>query len=105
MCDMLRKMETELTRMHHRLKGQVAALDVKGEFVDMHPAGADQNLVVLDSHQAVTVDGEMRTRRGFVFLSPVWLCYMQDKAFNLMLCLVRKKKQLVGEYYSHFFNG
>lgn len=69
---MLWEMETELTRMHHRLEGQVAALDVKGEFVDVHPAGADQNLVVLDSHQTVTVDSEMRTRRGFVFFSPVW---------------------------------
>lgn len=67
---MLREMEVELTRMHYGLKGQVAALDIKGEFVDVHSAGADQNLVVLDSHQTVTVDGEMRTRRGFVFLSP-----------------------------------
>lgn len=68
---MLWYMENKLTRMHHRLERQVAALDIEREFVDVHPAGADQHLVVLDSHQTVTVDGEMSTRRGFVFLCPV----------------------------------
>lgn len=68
---MLKKLKTEPTRMHHRLEGQVAALDVKWEFVDVHPASADQHLVVLDLHQTITVDGEMRTWRGFVFLCPL----------------------------------
>lgn len=47
--------EEELTRMHNRLEGQVAALDVEREFVDVHPAGADQHLVILDFDQTVAL--------------------------------------------------
>lgn len=47
--------EGKLTRMNNRLEGQVAALDVEGEFVNVHPAGADQHLVILDSDQTVAV--------------------------------------------------
>lgn len=60
-----------LTRVNGRFEGEVAALYVKWEFVDVHPAGADEDLVVLDFHVAVIVDGEIRTRRGFVLLCPV----------------------------------
>lgn len=35
--------------MYDRLEGEVAALDVKGEFVNVHPAGANQHLVVLNA--------------------------------------------------------
>lgn len=57
--------------MYNGLEGQVAALRVKGEFVDVHPAGADQDLVVLDFHIADVIDGQIRTGRGFVLLCPV----------------------------------
>lgn len=57
--------------MYNRLEGEVAALNVKGEFVNMHPAGADQYLVVLNTDQTITVDSELRTWRGFVLFCPV----------------------------------
>lgn len=61
-----------LTRMHHRLERQVAYLDVEGELVNLHPAGADQHLVLLNPDQAVAVDAEVGTRGGFVLFCPVW---------------------------------
>lgn len=60
-----------LTRMHHRFEGQVANLNVKGELVDLHPAGADQHLVVLNSDQAVAMDNEVGTWGSFVLFCPV----------------------------------
>lgn len=57
--------------MNDRFEGEVANLNVEGELVDPHPAGADQHLVVLSSHQAVAVDGEERTRGSFVLFCPV----------------------------------
>ena len=59
-----------LTCVYGRLEGEVAALYVEGEVVNVHPAGADQHLVVLDFNIAVIVDGEVRTRRSFVLLCP-----------------------------------
>lgn len=56
--------------MHHRLKGQVAALNVKGESVNLHPAGAGHNLVIPVFHNTFTVDSEKRGGWGFVFLCP-----------------------------------
>lgn len=35
--------------MYDRLEGEVAALDIEGEFVNMHPASADQHLVILNA--------------------------------------------------------
>lgn len=60
------------TRMHNGLEGEVARLEVKGELVDLHPAGADQHVVILSSDQAVAVDTQMGTWRSFVLLRPVW---------------------------------
>lgn len=60
-----------LTCVYDGLEGQVAALRVEGEFVNVHPAGADQHLVVLDLHVAHVVDGQIRTGRSFVLLRPV----------------------------------
>lgn len=60
-----------LTRVNDRFEGEVANLNVEGELVDPHPAGADQHLVVLSSHQAVAVDGEERTRGSLVLFCPV----------------------------------
>lgn len=60
-----------LTCVYDGLEGQVAALRVEGEFVDVHPAGADQHLVVLDFHIAHVIDGQIRTGRSLVLLRPV----------------------------------
>lgn len=60
-----------ITSVNDRLEGQVAALSVEGEFVDVHPAGADQHLVILDFNDTFIIDGEIRTRRSFVLLCPV----------------------------------
>ena len=57
--------------MNDRLEGQVAALSVEGKLVNVHPAGADQHLVILDFNVTFIVDGEIRTRRSFVLLCPV----------------------------------
>ncbi len=35
--------------MYNRLEGEVAALSVKGEFVNVHPAGGDQHLVIMNT--------------------------------------------------------
>lgn len=57
--------------MDDGLEGQVAPLRVEGEFVNVHPAGADQHLVVGDLHVAQAIDGQVRTRGSFVLLRPV----------------------------------
>lgn len=59
-----------LTGVDDRLEGQVAPLRVEGEFVNVHPAGADQHLVVLDFHVTDVIDGQIRTRGSFVLLCP-----------------------------------
>lgn len=60
-----------LTSVRHGLEGEVAALDVEGEVVNVQSAGADQHLVVLDLNIPVIIDFEIRTRRSFVLLGPV----------------------------------
>lgn len=60
-----------LTRVYCRLEREVAALDVKGEFVNLHPAGADQHQVVPQFDETMICNCEIRTRRGFVLLCPV----------------------------------
>ena len=67
--------------MCDRFEGKVAALDVKGEFVNVHPAGAHQHLVILDFNISLIVDGEIRTWRGSVFLCPVWE-QIQNRGLN-----------------------
>lgn len=57
--------------MYDGLEGEIAALCVEGELVNVHPAGANQHLVVLDFNVTFIVDGEIRTRRSFVLLCPV----------------------------------
>lgn len=57
--------------MDDGLEGQVAPLRVEGEFVNVHPAGADQHLVVRDLHVTPVIDGQVRTRGSFVLLRPV----------------------------------
>lgn len=57
--------------MYDRLEGEIAALCVEGELVNVHPAGANQHLVVLDFNVTFIVDGEIRTWRSFVLLCPV----------------------------------
>lgn len=57
--------------MYDRFEGEVANLNVKGELVDLHPAGADQHLVVLNSDQTVAVDTEVGTWGSFVLFCPV----------------------------------
>ena len=59
-----------LTRVYDWLEGEVAALCVEGEFVNVHPAGADQDLVILNTDCTVMGDGEMRTWRSFVLFCP-----------------------------------
>lgn len=59
-----------LTSVYDRLEGEVAALCVEGELVNVHPAGADQHLVVLHFNISFVIDGEIRTRRSFVLLRP-----------------------------------
>lgn len=56
--------------MGSRREGEVAALRVEGEFVDDHPAGADQNLVIPVLHVPSSADGQVRTGRSFVLLNP-----------------------------------
>lgn len=60
-----------LTRVDHWFDWKVAALDVKREFVNLHPAGADQHLIVLNEDFSIAPDNQMRTRRGFIFFCPV----------------------------------
>jgi len=57
--------------VNDRLEGEVAPLYVEREFVNVHPAGADQHLVVLDFYVTFMIDGEIRTRGSFVLLCPV----------------------------------
>lgn len=66
--------------MDDGLEGQVAPLRVKGEFVNVHPAGADQHLVVRDLHVTQVIDGQVRTRGSFVLLRPV----QEDRGDALM---------------------
>lgn len=61
-----------LTGVYDRLEGQVAALRVEGEFVNVHPAGADQHQVAVEIHVADIIDGQIGTRGSFVLLCPVW---------------------------------
>lgn len=61
-----------LTRVDDRFEWEVAALDVEGEFINLHPAGADQHLVVLNLDRTIKLYGEKRTWRGFVLFYPVW---------------------------------
>lgn len=65
-------MVCRLTRMYNRLEGEVAGLVVEGELVDLHPAGADQHVVILNPDQTVTVDTQMGTRGSFVLFCPAW---------------------------------
>ena len=60
-----------LTRVYDRLEGEVAGLNVEGEFVNAHPAGADQHLVVRYFNFTITVNDEKRIWRGSVLLCPV----------------------------------
>lgn len=64
-------MVCRLTRMYDGLEGEVARLVVKGELVDLHPAGADQHVVVLNSDQTVTADTQVGTWGSFVLFCPV----------------------------------
>lgn len=57
--------------MYDRFEGEVANLNVKGELVDPHPAGADQHLVVLKSDQTVAVDTEVGAWGSIVLFCPV----------------------------------
>ncbi len=57
--------------MYGRLEGEVAALNVEGEFVNVHPAGADNHLVVRKFNVTVVVNDEIRTRSGLILLCPV----------------------------------
>lgn len=57
--------------MDDGLEGQVAPLRVEGEFVNVHPAGADQHLVIRDLHITKVIDGQVRTRGSLVLLRPV----------------------------------
>lgn len=59
-----------LTGVYDGLEGQVAPLGVEGEFVNLHPAGADQYLVVPDLHVADVIDGHVRAGRSLVLLCP-----------------------------------
>lgn len=61
-----------LTRVHNRLEGYVALLKVKGEFVHVELAGAHHHLVIPVFDHTIVVDAEIRTRRGFILLCPVW---------------------------------
>lgn len=65
-----RELSYRLTRMYDRLEGEFAALNVKGEFVNVHSAGADKHLVILNMDFTSRGDGEMRTWRSFVFFCP-----------------------------------
>lgn len=56
--------------MQDGLDGEVATLIVKGEFKNMHFAGADHHLVVPIFNPAMTPDAEKRTWSGFVLLCP-----------------------------------
>lgn len=60
-----------LTSVYEGHEGQVAPLRVEGEFEDVHPAGADQHLVVPEFHVTQVIDGQIRTRGSFVLLCPV----------------------------------
>lgn len=48
-----------------------AGLNIEGEFVNVHPAGADQHLVVLNQDGTITVNSEKGTWRSFVLFYPV----------------------------------
>lgn len=57
--------------MDDGLEGDVAALTVKGEFVNVHPAGADHNQVVPIFHSTSIFYFEKRTKGSSVLLYPV----------------------------------
>lgn len=61
-----------LTGVNERAEGEGAALNVKGEVVNVHPAAADQHLVVHIEDIAIILDDETGTRSGFVLFYPVW---------------------------------
>lgn len=63
-------MYTGLTRVQDGLEGDIAALSIKGEFVNLHLAGADHHLVILKFHQLVMMYPQIWTWGGFVFLYP-----------------------------------
>lgn len=57
--------------MYNRLEGEVAALNIEGKFVYVHPAGADQHLVIRKDDLTVILNREIRTGRGLVIFYPV----------------------------------
>lgn len=71
-----------LTGVYDRLEGEVAALYVEGEIINVHPAGADQHVVILDFHVTSIVDREIRTRRSSVLFCPARKKHL--KCVNLM---------------------
>ena len=60
-----------LTGVNEGLEGEVAALSVEGELVNVHPAGAGYDLIIHKLHVTPTCNGEIRTGRGLVPLCPV----------------------------------
>lgn len=72
-----------LTRIYNRLEGEVAFLGVKGEFVNLHPAGTDQHQVIPKFNITIKANGEITTWRSLVLLCPVKHILPQNYLFLL----------------------
>ena len=82
-----------LTRVYGRLEGEVAALDVKGETVNLHPADADHHLVVPQYDSTTAYNCYIKIRRGIVLLCPVreQKSLTLQTEFHIAYCLLYHK--------------
>lgn len=71
-------MHRALTAVYGRLEGEIAPLHVEGELVNVHPAGADQHLIVVGFNISFIIDGDIRSWRSFVLLCPA--CNHMEKS-------------------------
>ena len=56
--------------MYSRPEGEVAALTVKGEFVNVHLAGADHLYVIFDRDKTFIVNSDIRILLDLVLVCP-----------------------------------
>lgn len=62
----------ELTSMCHWLEGEVAALNVKGEFVHIHLTGAYYHMIIPKWDVAIWINRQKRVCSSPILLCPEW---------------------------------